>query len=184
MGLRSADDFRKFIAARISAIFTQDYFSITLPEALATSAAVSPAWNAYCAAQNILGTKVMFSTTPIRNLFSPGASGTRSAIEKHHLFPKGYLPSIGITDDKLRNQIANFTYIEWPENCAASDNPPAAYWPTLTSGMTEAAVQQMCRENALPDNWTSLSYSEFLEKRRKLMAEIIKKGYESLCGQG
>lgn len=184
MGLRSADDFRKFIAARISAVFTQDYFSITLPEALATSAAISPAWNAYCAAQNILGTKVMFSTTPIRNLFSPGASGTRSAIEKHHLFPKGYLPSIGITDDKLRNQIANFTYIEWPENCAASDNPPAAYWPTLTSGMTEATVQQMCRENALPDNWTSLSYSEFLEKRRKLMAEIIKKGYESLCGQG
>lgn len=82
------------------------------------------------------------------------------------------------------DQIANFTYIEWPENCAASDNPPAAYWPTLTSGMTEAAVQQMCRENALPDNWTSLSYSEFLEKRRKLMAEIVKKGYESLCGQG
>ena len=50
--------------------------------------------------------------------------------------------------------------------------------------MTEAAVQQMCRENALPDNWTSLSYSEFLEKRRRLMAEIVKKGYESLCGQG
>lgn len=43
-----------------------------------------------------LNEKVLFSTTPIRNLFSPGASGTRSAIEKHHLFPKEYLPLIGI----------------------------------------------------------------------------------------
>lgn len=184
MSFHTAEEFQEFLVAKISAVFTQDYFNISLPEALATSAAISPAWNAYCAAQNILGTRVMFSTIPIRNLFSPGASGTRSAIEKHHLFPKEYLPSIGISDDKLRNQIANFTYIEWPENCAASDSAPAIYWPALTSGMVVDVIHQMCRENALPDDWTSLSYPDFLEKRRKLMAEIIKKGYESLCGQG
>ena len=88
IGLHTAEEFQAFLTAKISAVFTQDFFRITLPEALATSAAISPAWNAFCAAQNILGTKVLFSTTPIRNLFSPGASGTRSAIEKHHLFPK------------------------------------------------------------------------------------------------
>lgn len=131
-----------------------------------------------------LNEKVLFSTTPIRNLFSPGASGTRSAIEKHHLFPKEYLPLIGIVDDKQRNQIANFTYIEWPENCAASDSAPEVYWSALTSGMTAESIGQMCMENALPDNWTTLPYLDFLEKRRMLMAEIIRKGYDCLCGQG
>lgn len=184
IGLHTAEEFQAFLTAKISAVFTQDFFRITLPEALATSAAISPAWNAFCAAQNILGTKVLFSTTPIRNLFSPGASGTRSAIEKHHLFPKEYLPLIGIVDDKLRNQIANFTYIEWPENCAASDSAPEMYWSTLTSGMTAESIGQMCMENALPDNWTTLPYPDFLEKRRMLMAEIIRKGYDCLCGQG
>jgi hypothetical protein len=34
--------------------------------------------------------------------------------------------------------------------------------------------------HALPDNWEKMDYTEFLVERRKLMAKIIKAGYETL----
>lgn len=38
----------------------------------------------------------------------------------------------------------------------------------------------MCEMHALPDGWENMSYDNFLEERRKLMAGIIKKGFENL----
>ena len=34
--------------------------------------------------------------------------------------------------------------------------------------------------HALPEGWHELSYPDFLEKRRHLMADIIRRGFESL----
>ena len=38
----------------------------------------------------------------------------------------------------------------------------------------------MYQFHALQDGWEKLSYSEFLESRRKLMAQVIKQGFEKL----
>ncbi len=34
--------------------------------------------------------------------------------------------------------------------------------------------------HALPEDWQHLSYADFLVERRKLMAEIVRRGFETL----
>jgi hypothetical protein len=34
--------------------------------------------------------------------------------------------------------------------------------------------------HALPAEWEAMTYSRFLEERRKMMAEVIQKGFETL----
>ena len=110
----------------------------------------------------------------------PGSSGTKSVVERHHLFPKAYLERLGYTDIKDTNQVANYAYIEWSDNLGISDTEPKVYWPKMIEGKTNDQVQTMLRENALPDEWIQMDYQEFLLKRRKKMANIIKNAFYSL----
>ena len=178
--LATAAEFRNYIMQRIEETFTDDFFAIQLPANMETSASISPAWNAYCAAQNILGTDAMFSSVPLKVLLSPGSGGNKSSVDKHHLFPRAYLPTIGHTSRQEINQIANFAYIEWPQNIAISDEAPSVYWPEITSSMNTDAIRRTCDENALPEGWEYMDYPEFLAARRQLMAEIVKCGYMAL----
>lgn len=38
----------------------------------------------------------------------------------------------------------------------------------------------MCRFHALPKKWYEMPYDIFLEKRRKLMAVIVREGFEKI----
>ena len=167
--LSTAAEFRNYIMQRIEETFTDDFFAIQLPANMETSASISPSWNAYCAAQNILGTEAMFSSVPLKILLSPGSGGNKSSVDKHHLFPRAYLPTIGYTSRQDINQIANFAYIEWPQNIAISDDAPSVYWPQITSLMSSDAIRKICDENALPEGWEHMDYPEFLTARRQLM---------------
>ena len=42
----------------------------------------------------------------------------------------------------------------------------------------------MLNWHALPDNWQNMPYDEFLETRREMMAQIVRKAYEKLSGDG
>lgn len=178
--LNTADEFKNYIDNKVAATFTNDYFNITLPADLETSSATSPAWYAYCAGQNVLNVKALFSNLRVRELFSPGSSGTRSSVEKHHLWPKAYLPTIGIKEDRDRNQAANFAFIEWKDNMNISDDAPSDYWPIVTKGISNDVLSEMMDGNANPEEWTSMTYQQFLIERRKLMARIVRRGYEEL----
>jgi hypothetical protein len=39
---------------------------------------------------------------------------------------------------------------------------------------------QMRYWHAIPDRWENMDYHEFLRQRRKLIAQVIRDGYESL----
>ena len=146
-----------------------------------SSASVSAAWNAYLAALNILNKKVLFSDLYYRELLSGDYNGTRNALEKHHLFPKAYLEKIGIKDDRDRNQIANFAFIEWGDNMTVGGEAPAKYFKPIFERKTiEGERKEIMKYNALPENWYSMKYNDFLMKRRKLMSKVIKEGYERL----
>lgn len=69
----------------------------------------------------------LFSTIPTVAFLTPGTSGTKSAIDVHHIFPKKYLEKLGITDDRERNQIANYTYLDYQTNIDISDDDPEHY---------------------------------------------------------
>ena len=178
--IKTSDAFVTMLDDKIAAVFTGDFFDITLPTSLANSAPRNPAWNGYCAALNVLDAKVLFSTLHTRELFSPTANGTKNALERHHLFPKAYLSKIGIADDRDRNQQGNFAFIEWSDNIEILDTSPAEYMKEQLEKIPADEKADVYANHALPDGWEHLEYQDFLRKRRVLMAKVIKRGYERL----
>lgn len=179
-GIKTGDAFVSLLKSKIAAVFTHDYFEITLPNNLANSAPRNPSWFGYCAALNVLDSKVLFSTLHTRELFSPTADGSKSALERHHLFPKAYLARIGITDDRDRNQTANFAFIEWSDNIEILDTSPAEYMKDQLAKIPADERDGVYADHALPDGWEQMQYADFLSQRRGLMAKVIKRGYERL----
>lgn len=177
----TADGFVSYLDDVIRTRFSDDYFNLTLPTYLASAAARSPSWYGYIAALNVLGTPMLFSTATLAAKMLPGASGGKKAIDKHHIFPKHYLTEIGYTSDRDRNQIANFTYLDYNTNIDISDNPPADYVSRYKEKLGDTGYKKSCAENALPEGFENMDYPEFLKKRRKLMAGIVKKAYLKLC---
>lgn len=179
--LSTKEDFENYINSRINLVFTNDYFTHTIPDNLNSSASTSAVWNTYLAALNILNVKVLFSDLYYNQLLTGDYNGTRTALEKHHLFPKAYLERIGIKDDRDRNQIANFAYIEWGDNMIVGDRAPSEYFKEIFDKKVNKDEQKNAMKyNALPDDWYNLSYDEFLIKRRKMMSDVIREGYEKL----
>ena len=179
--VNTADEFVSYLEGIIATRFSDDYFNLTLPSDLMSAAAISPAWFGYIAALNVLNTPMLFSTTTLAAKMLPGASGDKKAIDKHHIFPKHYLTNLGYTSDRDRNQIANSTYLDYSTNIDISDTPPAEYVERYRQRLGEDGYKKSCAENALPVDFEKMPYPDFLEKRRMLMAEIVKKAYLKLC---
>ncbi len=179
--VHNADEFVTYLDSVIKNRFTDDYFTYSLPSELNSSSATSPAWYGYIAAINVLGTPMLFSTAPLSQYFVLGTSGDKNSVDKHHIFPKHYLEQIGYDNDRDRNQIANFTYLDYATNIDISDAPPAEYVARYKEKLGEEGYKLVCAQNALPENFEQLSYPDFLNQRRILMAQIVKKAYEKLC---
>lgn len=183
--LRSIDTGAEFVALLdriIAANFTDDYWNITLPNDLATSSGSSPSLNAYHAALNILDAEALFSEVKIYDLLDPALHAVRNSVERHHLFPKKYLASLGIVETRETNQIANFAYVEWPDNISISDTAPHDYWPKFAArfALDSAKLQRMHYWHALPDGWYDLPYGDFLAQRRSAMARVIRDAFTRL----
>ena len=177
--IHTADEFITYLENTIASKFTDDYFALTLPNELNTSSAISPAWNGYIASQIVLNNPLLFSTSGLAKFLLPGASGTKNAVDKHHIFPKNYLSQIGFTTDRDRNQVANFTYLDYVTNIDISDSAPALYIGKYKEKLGEE-YKIHCENHALPENFESMNYMEFLSKRRSLMSQIIKKAFARL----
>ena len=175
------DSFSQYFENLERTILTNDYFNITLVERLKSSSNKNPEFLAYIAAQNILDAKVLFSRPQISTvtLYNDWISGTRNAVELHHLFPKQYLKNNGYKFKEI-NQVGNYAFIEWTDNMDISDDAPSIYFKREIAGMSEAEVKDMLRLHAIPFGWEDLDYQVFLSERRKLMAAVIREGYEKL----
>lgn len=180
---RDIEDGRQFISILehvCDVTLTNDFWNVSLPNDLATSSPRSPSLFAYHAALVLLDTRALFSKARVSELLDPSVHAIRSAVERHHLFPKGYLKTIGITSTRDTNQIANYALVEWGDNARISDEPPAEYLPDLKARFGTEELARMYRWHALPENWEHLEYRKFLEKRRELMARVIAEGYQAL----
>ncbi len=159
---------------------TGDYWTITLPSQLATSASRSPSLFAYQAALIKLDANALYSPLKISAMIDPAVKGTKAALEQHHLFPRGYLEETGINDLKQINQIANFAAVEWPANIKIGKKPPADYVPPLDHAMSADERDRLYRWHALPPLWWEMPYHEFLVQRRVRMADVIRQAWELL----
>jgi hypothetical protein len=163
-------------------ILTSDYWAITLPSQLATSASRSPSLFAYQAALIKLDANALYSPIKIASMVDPAVKGTKVAFEQHHLFPRGHLEGIGISDLKLVNQIANFASVEWPDNIKIGKKAPFDYVPPLDAALTAKQREDLYFWHALPHLWWELPYQEFLVQRRVGMAKVIQAAWERLTG--
>ena len=112
----------------------------------------------------------------------------------HHIFPKDYLMKSGYDQKQMYNQIGNYVMLQQEINIAVSNKAPCVYFNELkeqVSGgeMKYGAIDNMddllknLEENAIPQEIFDMDfnqYYDFLDKRRKLMAERVKKYYKSL----
>ena len=162
--------------------FTQDYWDITLPNRLDSSAAKSPPLTAYWAALNILDADMLFSDQKVSEMLDPTITPVKG-MERHHLFPKAYLESLGITDKRRINAIANMAFVDWTDNMAISSKPPHDYWPKLSERLNSEQLRKQTHDHALPVGWEQLEYDNFCELRRRLISKVIKKGFENLWNE-
>jgi len=183
-GVKDAAGLASTIEGIMTSELTNDFWSVTLPAKLDSSSARNPELFAYIAAQNRLGAPVLFSHKKVSDLLDPAIRANKKALERHHLFPRAWLERQKIEDLKLINQVANFALLEWPDNIEISDESPSKYVPTIRSRFTPEDWKKMHEHHALPLNWQEMPYDKFLIERRKLMAAIIRRGFESLNSAG
>lgn len=179
-GIGDAQSFATVLEELMASELTNDYWTTTLPAALDNSSARNPELFAYIAAQNRLGAPVLFSHKKVSDLLDPALKTKKKALERHHLFPRVWLEASGETDLKVINQVANFALLEWPENLDISDDAPSVHVPKIRSRFSPEEWRRMHELHALPEGWESLEYASFLAARRRLMAAIIRRGFESL----
>jgi Putative DNA-binding domain len=116
----------------------------------------------------------------ISELFDPAIHPKKASVERHHLFPRAYLATTGLTGQRVYNQIGNMALVEWPDNIVISDKPPADYFPALMERLKPAEAENAKFWHALPAGWEHSEYEDFLGTRRRLMADVIRAGFERL----
>jgi len=109
--VNNAEEFIKELNSIIDSQLTSDFWTVTLPMDLATSSFRSPSLFAYYASLNILNALGLFSKLQVKELLESGLKANKSALERHHLFPKAWLIRNGITEQREYNQIANLLLV-------------------------------------------------------------------------
>ena len=167
---------------------SETFWTIGLVQSLETSAVNSPFFNTFLAAQIRNGESALFSDgSKIADLISIIG-------DVHHIFPKKYLIRNGYTEKSKYNQIANYTYLDTQVNKAISDDAPNVYFnrafarcETGTAAYgnitNRASLEENLTRNCIPTEIVrspNPDYDEFLNERRKRMAQKIRTYYYSL----
>jgi hypothetical protein len=185
LGPGAAEGFVRALDDAMGEAITGDYWTHSLVSALETQKARAPAALAFRAAQVVLGTRALFSDQLLQNLFDPPAHGARAASEAHHLFPEAWLHARGIRERRRVNQVANLADVGWHENSLIGGRGPAEYVPRLRQKLAidDDRWGRLCAEHALPPEWESMEYEDFLRERRRRMADIIRVAFRQLGGE-
>ena len=178
--ISSSDEFLAYLNRIIEETLTEDFWKITMPNELNTSSARTPVLFAYYAALNLLNARVLFSPVRVPELLDPTIKANKSALERHHLFPKGHLKTLGIAEKRITNLAANYALVEWSDNINISDKPPSRYVPDFESQFTANELREMYYWHALPAKWYEMDYFEFLAERQRKIAEVIRAGFATL----
>lgn len=180
---RENDNLLEYLNGIIGSELTNDFWEVTLPERLKSSRS-NPAEFTYIASKIFEDNNILFSEIKLKDYLSPLINSPKKQVERHHIFPKNYLKSELNLKQVDFNQIANMIYIDYHVNIRISDMPPHEYWDVVLEECSEY-TRDFVRKNYteaydLPFEFWKMDYSEFLDKRRKLMAESIRKFFYKL----
>jgi len=100
-----------------------------------------------------------------------GGSGSKRALQFHHIFPKSHRGEIGCSI-QLINDISNMAFISGKTNRWINNRKPCDYLSELVSENCEAELEKQCIP-INPDLWELGRYKEFLHQRRELIADRL-----------
>lgn len=175
----TGDEFITLLNERIDSEITNDFWEITMPILLTSSNAKNPQWLIFIASQIRNNNELLFSSKKIADLFDPVITTKKSRLDKHHIFPKNHLKSIGINSQTDQNQIANYIYLDYKTNITISDESPTDYFHDFSKYSGEN-ISEVMQKHALPERFYEMEYQSFLESRRKLLARKLKDYFNSI----
>lgn len=179
--------FDEYLKEKEEGELSDAYWNASLPQSLDTSVASSPYFNVFLAAQVKTNDKGFLS----KDVLVGDLISLRGDI--HHLFPRDYLKKNGLNRAKY-NQIANYVYMQSEINIKVGNKPPKEYFDVIKNQISESnqtvsgisskeQLLENLKMNCVPNEIMNMGiddYSEFLNMRRKLMAQKIKDYYFSL----
>ena len=183
-----ANDPREFLEHTEDGELSDAFWNNTLVTKLDTSVASSPMFHVFLMAQVKMGDCGFLSEQ----------IDVKSLIEQrgdiHHIFPKKYLQKCGIKERGLYNQIANYVYTQSEINVKIKDQAPKEYMAQVKQQCTGGnavyggidslvKLETNMAANCIPEEIFDMDYTQFedfLEKRRHLMAQKIRRYYELL----
>ena len=169
---------------------SDSFWNEGLPQEMQTSSRKNPYFNVFLASQvKTADDGFLSKNMTVQNLLE----GQKDI---HHIFPRKYLQRQGFVA-KDYNQIANLVVMQRSINIRIGDKPPATYFEKLQEGCSIGEppygveinnceeLQINLDQHCIPSDMettdlTFENYTEFLGKRRKLMATKIREYYESL----
>ncbi len=164
------------------------FWNTVLVQRLDTSVVSSPYFNVFLMAQVNAGARGFLS----KQITVQSLIEQRGDI--HHIFPKKYLQNNGVKNRKDYNQIANYVYAQSEVNIKIRDDAPSVYMSKIKKQIAgeceycggivdEDDLKKNLAENMVPEELAEMNvdnYSEFLKKRRVLMAAFIRDYYQKL----
>ncbi len=169
------------------ATLSDNFWRVAVPQNLTMTSTNNPTYLVYLAAQVYFNDVSLLSANiTVRELINLGG-------DVHHVFPKQYLINNGYSKN-LYNQDGNYAYLDRPVNESIGKKAPKEYFPealaqcktkqaTCGSIIDEAQLYNNLAMNCIPMdvfNMDHKDYSRFLEERRSMMADKIRRYYESL----
>lgn len=170
-----------------AAVLSDNFWDVAVVQDLSYTSTINPTYLVYLAAQVANNDMSLLSNNiTVRYLIEIVG-------DVHHIFPKEYLKSNGY-EKNMYNQEGNYAYLDTQVNKSIGKKAPCEYFAEAlkqceTKEVTCGSITNIdelrdnLRANCIPFEVCNMShsdYSQFLEERRKLMAEKIKKYYYSL----
>lgn len=169
------------------AILSDNFWNVQIPQDLTNTSTNNPTYLVYLASQVYFNDISLLSQNiGIKELIELGG-------DVHHIFPKQYLKDNDFEKNRY-NQEANYVFLDRPINVSIGKQAPNVYFSkALAQCQTGELVcgsikdgdelKRNLQMNCIPEEIFEMDYTrynEFLEKRRTLMAEKIKRYYYSL----
>jgi hypothetical protein len=70
--------------------------------------------------------------------------------------------------------------LDYQTNIGISDKNPIDYLSKYKEKLGNEKYFESLIDNAIPDNIDSINYNDFVEKRKLMMSELIKKAYDKI----
>lgn len=179
--------FDVYLKENENAQLSDAFWQFSLPQSLDTSVASSPYFHVFLASQVKSNDRGFLS----KDVLVGDLISLRGDI--HHLFPKDYLKKNDLGRGDY-NQIANYVYMQSEINIKVGNKPPIDYFGSIIEQISSgnlhlSGINNMddlkanLESNCVPFEIANMgidNYQDFLDKRRKLMADKIKNYYFSL----